>query len=175
MPSARHPISQTQQASSLATATLATHLLCPDPASSPCLLARRLVQSLPRLLISAGTSHPSGSLLGLPEQLAKCHAASTSVLLEAAFPVLVMWPCDSLSPEECSEGTSPHQLAYSPADPNLEKHPASAARQKALATSMPLMVDTARTTGAHLSVAASAATAFSSSRLSASAHLAAVT
>ncbi|MCH3956341.1 MAG: hypothetical protein LKE45_03000 [Olsenella sp.] len=77
--------------------------------------------------------------MGLAEQPAWRQAPSTSALLDAALPALVMCPLAPLSPDECSEGISPHQLACSGAVGNLGRQPASAARQNALISSMPLM------------------------------------
>lgn len=53
---------------------------------------------------------------------------------------------------------------------NLEKHPASVARQNAVTASMPLMHESASTAPHHRSARASASTLFSRARLSDSAQ-----
>ena len=95
VPSARHPISQTQHASSRATATLATHGLLPAARSASCLRQSRAVASSHRRLTAGGTEEPLGAPFGFGEQAWKCHAASTSARLEAELPALVMPPLAS--------------------------------------------------------------------------------
>ena len=133
--------------------------------------ASRVAQALPRGRMTAGTSRSPGSRLGPAKQPAWCQAPSTSVLLDAALPVLVMCPLASLSSDECSEGISLHQLACSGAVGNLGRQSAFAARQNALISSVPLVQERARTVAAHLSLRASSLICFSSWRLSVPAHL----
>ena len=111
VPSARLPTSQTQQASSRATATLATQGRLPAAPRDSCLRRRRAVASSQRRFTAAGTAEPAGGALGFGEHDLKCHAASTRARLEAEFPVLVMPPLASFSPLECSEGARPSQEA----------------------------------------------------------------
>ena len=106
------PIAHTQQASSRATATLATQGRLPASRSARCLAASLAVHFAHRLSMSAGTaSEPDLGGLGEGEQLAKCQAASTRARLVAELPVLVMPPRATFSPLECSEGTRPTQAA----------------------------------------------------------------
>ena len=88
VPSARLPTSQTQQASSRATATLATQGRLPAAPRDSCLRRRRAVASSQRRFTAAGTAEPAGGALGFGEHDLKCHAASTRARLEAEFPVL---------------------------------------------------------------------------------------
>ena len=74
------------------------------------------------------------------------------------MPVLVIPPLASISPLECSDGVRPSHEAYAPAEVNRLKHPASAAGQKAVTASMPLMHESAPTTPAHRSERDSAST-----------------
>lgn len=111
MPSARLPISQTQQASSRATATLATHGRFPAVPSASHLRRRRAVASSQRRFRAGGTADPAGGAFGFGEHVLKCQAASTSARLEAELPVLVMPPVASFSPLECSDGVRPSQDA----------------------------------------------------------------
>ena len=85
VPSARHPISQTQHASSRATATLATQALLPAARSEPWRAASLLVASPQRRLTAGGTEEPRGAPFGLGEQVWKCQAASTSVFSQVVL------------------------------------------------------------------------------------------
>lgn len=64
VPSARRPISQTQQASSRATAAFALHALLPAAASASRRRQSLAVQSPARARIAAGTSAPGGGAFG---------------------------------------------------------------------------------------------------------------
>ena len=67
VPSARLPISQTQQASSRATATLATLARLPAALSAPWRRESLAVASSALPLIRGGTSWPAGAAFGLGE------------------------------------------------------------------------------------------------------------
>ena len=143
VPSARPPTSRTQQASSRATATLATQGRLPAAPRDSCLRRRRAVASSQRRFTAAGTAEPAGGALGFGEHDLECRAASTGARLEAEFPVSVMPPSASFSPLECSGGARPSREAQAPAAGNLEKRPASVAGQNAVTASMPLMRESA--------------------------------
>ena len=91
------------------------------------------------------------------------------------MPALVMPPCRTLSPLECSEGVSPSHAANDLALLNLENSPASKTRSAALVTSMPFRHLMESILRFHLGLDASASTSLSRRALSSIACLTAST